>query len=211
MMGLGVFARAPVPGATKTRLARALGEGGDEAAARLHRAFLRDLLERLTPLGRVVLFVAGDPAHPAFRAAERDHGVILRPQRAGDLGQRMAGALDELLAESGRAFVVGSDLPTLPARIVRATAAHPAEVVLTPARDGGYVLVGGSRVPCFDGVPWSVPTTLRETLRVNPGAGLTEPWYDVDDGDDLELLRLHLDLDPDAAPHTAAALRRLAR
>ena len=46
MMGLGVFARAPVPGATKTRLARALGEGGDEAAARLHRAFLRDLLER---------------------------------------------------------------------------------------------------------------------------------------------------------------------
>ena len=208
----GIFARAPVPGATKTRLIPALGAEGPVVAARLHEAFLADLLPRVAEVAPVTLFVAGAADHPTFVALEAAHGIRIAPQVDGDLGARMGAALDALLTSGAeRAFLVGSDAPTLPRRILERAVGHDADVVLTPSVDGGYVLVGGCRVPDFREVPWSSPTTLAATRARNPGAELTEPWYDVDEPEDLELLRLQLTLDPGAAPQTARLLARLPR
>ena len=207
-VAVGVFARAPIPGETKTRLAASLGPRGDERAAALHEAFLADVLERAMGVGAVTLFVAGDLRHPAFERTAPPR-VRRAAQVDGDLGARMAAAMAELLADHPRALVIGSDAPTLPSRIVRAAAAHPSPVVLTPAADGGFVLIGGRRVPALESIRWSAPTTLAETRARNPAAGLTEPWYDIDDAEDLQLLVQHLALDPAAAPRTAARLRQL--
>jgi hypothetical protein len=71
------------------------------------------------------------------------------------------------------------------------------------------VLVGAGVVPRFDAVRWSSVHALADSLLSNPGAAVLEPWYDVDDVDDLRLLRLELALQPNAAPRTAAMLTRL--
>jgi len=207
---IGVFARAPIAGETKTRLIPAVGP---EGAARLHEAFLRDVLMRAAALAPVTLFVAGPLDHPAFEAllAEPELGAVRRaPQRGADLGERMDHALRALRERAEAAFLLGSDAPTLPERILRAVTRRADDRVLTPTSDGGYALVGGRADWSFTGVRWSRPTTLAETLARNPGAVLTEPWYDVDEPVDLELLRLHLRLDPSAAPATASALAAVA-
>lgn len=201
---IGVFARAPIPGETKTRLIPAVGA---EGAARLHEAFLRDVLRRAASVAPVTLFVAGPLEHPSFDALGGAEVTFeRRPQRGDDLGARMTHALAHLRTRADRAVLVGSDAPTLPARVLRAAIHHPAEQVLTPTADGGYALVGGRRPFRFEGIRWSASTTLAETLARNPGAHRTEPWYDVDRPEDLALLRAHLTLDPGAAPCTAAAL-----
>lgn len=207
---IGVFARAPIAGETKTRLIPAVGP---EGAARLHEAFLRDVLMRAAALAPVTLFVAGPLDHSAFEAllAEPELGAVRRaPQRGADLGERMDHALRALRERAEAAFLLGSDAPTLPERILRAVTRRADDRVLTPTSDGGYALVGGRADWSFTGVRWSRPTTLAETLARNPGAVLTEPWYDVDEPVDLELLRLHLRLDPSAAPATASALAAVA-
>lgn len=203
---IGVFARAPIPGETKTRLIPALGA---EGAARLHEAFLRDVLRRASRVAPVTLFVAGEPDHPTFDAilSEPDLEAVRRErQRGATLGARMDHALRALRVHADAAFLVGSDVPTLPERLLRGVSRSTDERVLTPTTDGGFALVGGRAGWRFEGIRWSRSTTLAETLERNPGARLTEPWYDIDDPADLELLRLHLRLDPSAAPATASAL-----
>lgn len=198
---IGVFARAPVPGETKTRLIPALGA---EGAARLHRAFLRDILGRAARVAPVTLFVAGAIDHPAFDDLPEPLERV--PQQGEDLGERMRRALQWLRGRAPAAYLVGSDAPTLPERLLRAVVERPPERVVTPTADGGYALVGGRADWTFEGVRWSRRTTLAETLAANPGTVQTEPWYDVDEPEDLELLRLHLRLDPAAAPATDRAL-----
>lgn len=203
---IGVFARAPIPGETKTRLIPALGA---EGAARLHTAFLRDVLTRASRLAPVTLFVAGPLDHPTFESVLGDPElatVALEPQAGDDLGERMAQALAHLRAHADAAYLIGSDVPTLPERLLRRVTESGADRVLTPTADGGYALVGGRAPWSFDGIRWSTATTLAETIARNADVTLTEPWYDVDRPADLDLLRLHLTLDPSAAPATAAVL-----
>ena len=203
---IGVFARAPIPGETKTRLIPALGA---EGAARLHAAFLRDVLARAASLAPVTLFVAGPSDHPSFESilADPELAAVRRETQVGeDLGERMAHALRFLRANADAAYLIGSDVPTLPERLLRKVTSDGPERVLTPTADGGYALVGGHADWSFEGVRWSTATTLTETMERNPGVTLTEPWYDVDRPADLDLLRLHLALDPTAAPATALAL-----
>lgn len=204
-----VFGRAPVPGACKTRLVPLLGEAG---AARLYRAFLDDVLRTAVATGAAVeLWCAGDAKDRDLAELGARHGVTRRAQPAGDLGARMAGALQDALARHPRALLIGSDAPTLPARaLLRAgEALVDAPTVFGPSADGGYWLVGARRgaTAGFDSVRWSTRHALADTLARNPGAALTEPWYDVDEPADLRLLRAHLAVEPDVAPATRAALR----
>jgi hypothetical protein len=224
---LAVFGRAPVSGVAKTRLARATGAGGvalgPEGAARLYAAFLGDTLAtaaRVGAMGRldVALWVAGAIDDATLAAVPGVAGLSRVAQPELDLGARMRAALDAGVASHGRALVVGSDAPTLPSDILVSACdalAH-ADLVLVPAADGGYVLVG-ARAPLpaevFAGVRFSTRHALADTLAGTRRAGLSvacvAPWYDVDTPEDLRLLRLHLALAPDAAPHTARALRDL--
>lgn len=204
-MKIAIFAREPIPGRTKTRLARTIG---DEAACALHRAFVLDTLARCRAHPALEPELHGaDPG--AFLASL---GVPLIEQAPGDLGARMAHALAQ-----GADLIVGTDAPTLPRaifdRAIDGLARH--DVILGPAADGGYVLIGSRADPAFlrGSIRWSSQHTLADTIRAARAhdlrVGLTPPHHDVDDVDDLRLLRAHLAHDPRAAPATSSAIAAL--
>lgn len=186
-----VFARAPQPGAAKTRLIPRLGAAG---AAELHARMTRRALDtaRAAFPGAVELCCAPDAAHPFFRDIG---GVRLGEQGAGGLGERMHRAL---VRASGPALLIGSDCPALTPGYLHAAAAaleNGAEAVLGPAEDGGYVLIGARQsVPAlFAGIGWGSAGVLdaqRERLRAL-GWRWAElaPLWDVDRPADLERLR----------------------
>lgn len=210
---LVVFAKAPVPGQVKTRLARSLG---DAAAARLAEAFLLDILQRAaSPANRVLVVAFSPPAsEPWFRAhAGPGH---LAPQPAAGFGARVAGALAgarQLGAE--RTVIVGMDSPHLgPDRWDAAFAAlDEHDVCLGPCEDGGYYLIG-TRAPqpgLFEQIPWGGPGVLRATRDRATALGLSmaelEEDFDVDEMEDLRRLAARLQRDPSDCPRTLEALR----
>ena len=117
-------------------------------------------------------------------------------QRGQDLGQRMACAFEELFGLGHeRVVLVGSDLPTLPHSAVEQAfrlLRRGADVVLGPAADGGYYLIGmrASHTPLFERIDWGTPQVLRQThsraLELGLTVRLVDPWYDVDDLDTLQ-------------------------
>jgi uncharacterized protein len=164
-----VFARAPEPGKVKTRLIPVLGE---EGAAALHRRLVAHSLAVATAagIGPVELWCAPDTGDPFFDDCERRFGVSLHSQGEGDLGARMQRAFEAVLARARRAILVGSDIPALSARYLRdaeRVLARGDDVVIGPAEDGGYVLIGLSRrdPELFRGIPWGGPEVLAETRR----------------------------------------------
>jgi rSAM/selenodomain-associated transferase 1 len=195
---VGVFAKAPVPGKTKTRLAHVIG---DEAAAALHVAFLWDTLALATQVTECVLFSAGDHEHPVLREAAAHFGIRQVPQHGEDLGLRMMNAIDVLLEDHATAVLIGSDAPSLPPRALKAACTKP--LSFGPSSDGGFYLVGAQARPHFEEIAWSTPRTLADTLAQNPGAQLLEPWFDVDEWGDLRTLQLQLQLHAEAAPKTS--------
>lgn len=214
---LVVFAREPVPGRVKTRLAATLGA---RVACELYRAFLEDVARagRLATVERRVWCVAGGESNWA------PPGYAPRRQGTGDLGSRLEAAFEAAFAEgAGPMVAVGSDAPTLsPGRIDLAfEALARAPVVLGPALDGGYYLVGlSSPFPeAFRGIPWSTDRVLEATLaacrRGAREARLLEPLGDVDGEEDLGRLAARLALGPDTEgwfpERTAQILRSLGR
>ncbi len=170
---IAVFARAPIPGQAKTRLIPALGADG---AARLQARLIEATLAkaRRLPECRVTLWVAGDPA--ALPATARAAAVHVQPQRGADLGERMAHAVQIALARAASVLVIGTDCPALTAAHLSDALATLAthDIVLTPADDGGYVLIG-LRAPqpqVFAGIAWGGPTVLQATLQRIETSGL---------------------------------------
>jgi len=191
-----VFARAPEPGKVKTRLIPALGEAG---AAALHRRLVMLSLcaARDAELGSVELWCAPDTRHVFFAECKRGFGVSLHSQREGDIGARMQRALETVLGRARRAILIGADVPALSAQYLRdaehaLSSAH--DVVIGPAEDGGYVLIGLSRCDpeLFRGIPWGGPQVLAETRRRIAALrwrSLEMPaLWDVDRPEDLERL-----------------------
>jgi rSAM/selenodomain-associated transferase 1 len=193
---IAVFAKAPVPGRVKTRLAKELG---DEGAARLHATLVARALSTAieSKAGVVELWCAPDVSHPFFGECAARFGVALRAQSGADLGERMRHAIDDALSRGKRALVTGSDCPALDARILR-EAAHALEdndAVFVPAEDGGYVLVGARKaIPgIFEGIAWggdSVMQATRERLiRARARWYELDPLWDVDRPEDYERMR----------------------
>ena len=210
-----VLAKYPTAGRVKTRLAAHVG---DEAAADLYQAFVRDLARRLRTLGCRVWWAA-TPACSRFAALVRSRRCF--PQRGRDLGARMDHATRVVAARTGGPVVVlGADAPHIGLRALGAAArtlARGADVVLGPAADGGYWLIGLRR-PCralFDNVAWSTPGVATATRRRIRTLGLrcTEvaTGWDVDDSRDLARLARVVRRRPAEFPHTRAALARLSR
>lgn len=196
-----VFARAPIPGQTKTRLIPALGA---EQAAELHRRFLLDILSSASRLAAHLIVAVAGPADTDFiraAVAEASPEAEITAQSGDDLGQRMHNTLGETLSRGHPcAVVIGTDAPSLPFdRVTRALdLARQDDLVLGPALDGGYYLIGLHRVipVLFRGIAWGSSTVLIDTLQAarNDGCSvsLLEPWYDVDTTRDLALLCSHL-------------------
>lgn len=185
---VAILARAPRPGLAKTRLTPPLTA---EAAARVARACLVETLHRFPRASAVpfTLFLDGE-LDDALLDLARAAGVAIAPQADGDLGARLVAAFRSLRARGAEAVVaMGADSPTLdPGRIGEAiTALEQCDLVLGPAEDGGYYLIGvrGDRDGLFEGIPWSTPRTLDATLARAGSLGLTTrllaPHYDIDD------------------------------
>lgn len=208
------MAKAPVPGAVKTRLRLEPAE-----AARLQAAMITDAVNKARRLAPMTVAVSpSGELNAVRRLVGRDVPVVA--QVAGDLGERMlAGARGLFAVEDAPVVVLGTDAPTLPPRYIREAAralrregGHDASLV--PSEDGGYVLIGlrASHAALFDGIAWSTPQVREQTLNSARRARLsmyeTSPWYDVDEPQDLYRLRDELARDPALAPRTARSLAR---
>jgi uncharacterized protein len=189
-----VLAKHPVAGRVKTRLAAAVG---DEAACALYRAFVLDLAARLRRT-RLPVWWAFTPASAPFARLVGSRRCF--PQRPGDLGRRIAHAVRTVEGRgAGAVLALGADAPHVSIReLARAARAleRGVDVVLGPAADGGYYLVG-TRAPVrsalFAGIPWSTARVLATTRRRCRALGLTSVEvasdFDVDGPRDLARLR----------------------
>jgi uncharacterized protein len=215
-----VAVMAKVPGTTvvKSRLHTILSA---EQATALYRCFLLDRLEGLATVSdieRVVAFTppeSGDEIAPLVPA-----GYRCVPQQGRDLGERLASLLAALLADGhAGAIAIDSDSPTLPMAYVAAGAAilrrTAADVVIGPAEDGGYYLIGVSapQPRLFEDVAWStssvLPTTLARVEALGLRSHLLPPWFDIDTEDDLARLRDEMKTEGSGPPRTFAFLRTL--
>jgi rSAM/selenodomain-associated transferase 1 len=194
-MRIAVFARAPVPGEAKTRLIPLLGAQG---AAQLHAELVRHALgvALAADTGPVELWCAPECDHPFFLECAEELGVTLRTQRGADLGRRMACAFERALGENAPLLVMGSDCPAITPALLqgaaRALATH--EVVIAPAEDGGYVLIGLSAPDpgLFEGMAWGSAAVMQETRARLARAGTRwkelETLWDVDRPEDYARL-----------------------
>ncbi len=162
----------------------------------LRRTLLCDTFAAIRTVDAAVT-IAFTPEHARdeFAALFDLQTVTLMAQRGDDLGSRMQAAIEDTLAAGATPVVlVGSDLPHLPPAHVEAAFGQldaGRDVVLGPAEDGGYYLIG-MRCPqpaVFSGIDWGTPRVLTQTLAAAGRAGLDvaliEPWYDVDRPDDV--------------------------
>lgn len=196
-----VFAKAPIPGQVKTRLCPPLTP--DEAAT-LHGSFVIDTLERtkLTATQLKLQFdrylaCAPSSTHVFFKIMEERHGVKVIDQVGDDLGARMNQAFDVLFKKGYRqVLIIGTDVPTLPLDYFKQTLTllDSHDLVLGPALDGGYYLIGLKRMApeLFADIPWSTDHVLKRTqenaVTLGLKAALLEPWRDVDRVEDLQAL-----------------------
>jgi rSAM/selenodomain-associated transferase 1 len=194
-----VFAKAPLPGHAKTRLAVALGDAG---AALLAERMMHATVDAAVAadVGPVQLCVTPDADHPAFAAAQQRHAITITDQGDGDLGERMARAFRRVLASHGRALLIGTDAPQLDAAYLRAAAGalDGADAVLGPASDGGYTLVGLKRPAprLFLQMRWSHESVMSQTRQRLAQLQLRHAelpvLHDVDEPADLVHLPPHL-------------------
>lgn len=205
---LAVFARAPQLGKVKTRLSPPLTA---EQALTLHRALVEDTLDHLgaierPELERVLLLTEplGDPGDldvpPTWKTSL---------QANGNLGAKLASLFHAGFRRGvARLVVLGSDSPTVPLEVV-----HEAfddlehrKVVLGPAQDGGYYLLGCSEwIPeLFQNIDWGTPRVLEQTMSILKASELPVstliPWYDIDRSEDLDKLREEIAYLQRAAP-----------
>jgi rSAM/selenodomain-associated transferase 1 len=191
-----LFTRYPEAARVKTRLIPALGA---EGACALHRQLVEqtvkqvDRLNALQPLSFEVRYTGGSPAlMRKWLGPARE----LFPQGRGRLGLRMKRAFQQAFqAGFNRVILIGSDIPGLtPAILKKAFSAlsfH--DLVLGPARDGGYYLIGMTRpLPLlFQGIPWGTAFVFEATAGIARQSGLTpfllEPLNDIDRPEDLLL------------------------
>ncbi|HVC92329.1 MAG TPA: TIGR04282 family arsenosugar biosynthesis glycosyltransferase [Pirellulales bacterium] len=198
MRQLGVFAKYWRPGTVKTRLAASIGP---EAAACLHRACVRTVITRTCTMAARRALVVAPPESLAEFARFAGAAWNVESQSSGDLGERMRRFFEASFARGASEVVlIGSDSPTLPLEYIERAfellGRHP--VVVGPACDGGYYLIGamGKPPPVFDGVAWGSDAVWRQTVERLTAAGCSHAelprWYDIDTIDDLR--RLHAEL-----------------
>ena len=220
-----VFCREPIAGLTKTRLTPRLGA---ENAALLGHAFTLDMLRKASDSGVARVVIAGSSAgdatrNPYFRRLARRFATEIVDQGKGSLGRRMSRAFEPFRHQG--ALLVGTDLPTLPAKMIGhlLRLLEKSRFVLAPTLDGGYYAIGvrGPMPPVFACIRWGTSRVFGETIKRARLSG-TKPrvgpaWYDIDRWSDLMMLVVHLEhieakigeVHSHPCPATAALLRRL--
>ena len=221
-VAVAIICKTPAPGKSKTRLSPPLRP---EECAAISACFIGDL-------GRTIAALDHPAARPCavYTPAGSEAellailpGFALTLQGEGDLGARLAKGFGDLLAGGhAGALLISSDSPTLPPAILNAAVKAVLggdRMVIVPAHDGGYTLMGLSRVHprLFEDMPWSTEAVFDLTMQRAREIGLETVvlpmWYDIDDARSYAMLEAELDGRPPAfAPpgmaHDAPATRR---
>lgn len=192
------FTREPQPGQVKTRMLASLSP---QQACDLHCELTRWTLQQLLKYCRtdgsieVELSVAGDSAHPFFDELCQSGDVRLTTQSFGNLGQRMYTAMRTGLSHCAHVLLVGSDCPGIDSAYLASAAAalDTYDVVLGPATDGGYVLIGARSIEqaLFQDIDWGTDQVFAQTIERAEQSG--KSWYaleslsDIDRPEDLPL------------------------
>lgn len=213
---LVIMARYPQIGATKTRLARTIG---DDETLRLYRAFLTDLAHKFA--GHMCdLHWAYTPANIDYMSFMATLAPTLTgymhafPQQGQDFGARLHHAFQYTHDQKyQRTIVIGSDSPQISMKIIMQAqkGLDTADVVLGPADDGGYYLIAMRRpYDVFTGIPMSTSIVAQKTIELAQSQGLKvhtlEQLFDIDELSDLLRLAHLLETDSSLAPETATHL-----
>lgn len=203
-VAVAIICKTPRAGHSKTRLSPPLRP---EECAHLSSCFIADLSATIGTVtrggnaaGYAVFTPAGSEAD-LRRLLPADFGLVL--QGDGNLGDRLLKGIADLIAagHSG-AILINSDSPTLPQSILESAVAAVSSgdrVVLSPAVDGGYTLIGLSKphAHLFSDIPWSTDVVYARTLDRAREIGLPvvslDPWYDVDDRASFAMLEQEFD------------------
>lgn len=194
-----LFAKTPVPGRVKTRLAKSVG---DAVACQVYTALAEHVFRQLPGLDATPLvFGAPAAALPVLKQWLGDKYIYF-PQQGADLGERMHNAFTTAFAQGFEyALLVGTDLPELSADILRKgiSLLKSHDAVLGPALDCGYYLIGFSRQSyqpgMFTDIPWSTGAVASATLERATSMGLSMPLLpQLPDLDTLTDARRHIQL-----------------
>ena len=198
-----VFTRYPEPGTTKTRLIKDLGTQG---AADLQRKLAEhtlaqvQFLRKIREIEPVIYFTGGSK----IRMQEwLGPGLYYREQDSGSLGQRLERASASAFKQGiKRLVIIGTDCPGLHANHITQAfdALYHKDLVLGPAADGGYYLIGMNREnrALFTRIKWGTATVLAETIRAGNKLGLSmvilDTLNDVDRPEDLRHFHHYSDI-----------------
>lgn len=188
-----LFVRAPELGRVKTRLEKALDAA---TVLALYRYFVEDVMERLTGGGYDLIVFFYPPHKESIIREWLGDTVHLQPQKGKNLGQRMRNAfLTVFASDVGQSVLLGSDFPDLDTGIVDEafTLLKKKHVVVGPALDGGYYLIGFQKAAfkgdVFSGIEWGTEHVFQQTLRQIRDTGLSSrvlpAWQDIDTHEDL--------------------------
>jgi rSAM/selenodomain-associated transferase 1 len=160
------FCKHPVSGRVKSRLAKDIG---NDYAVEIYKVLLDECLKNISKLKyEVVLYCHPDTNHPVLRMYKDTYGLVLKNQSDGDLGMKMFHAINDNLVAKKNVVLIGSDCLELNASYINNAFEHlnsGFEIVLGPATDGGYALLGASKidVSIFQNIAWSTNQVLHQT------------------------------------------------
>lgn len=194
---LSLFMKSGAP--LKTRLLAALSQ---KEVVSLYEAFVQDLVEKMTRFPcevKVLCYLGAAPSRPLFPSGKKRFTLL--PQQGSELGERMKHYFDWSFSQGAeKSVLIGSDSPTLPTSYLEEAflLLDRYEVVIGPATDGGYYLIGMTKPhpEIFKNIPWGSDAVLEKTIFQNRHLegklALLGSWYDVDTVEDLRLLKQHL-------------------
>lgn len=190
-----IFAKKPLPGTVKTRLSPPLTP---EEAAALYGCMLEDSIAMARTLSGITpfIFFQNDPGAAEYFETLAPE-ILLFPQAGENLGERLENAFAGTFElGSTEIAVIGTDSPDLPSEYIFEAFSRldyeQTDVVLGPADDGGYYLLGLKRVweELFRGLPWSsrelLAASIERAKNLSLGVSLLPSWYDIDTEADLK-------------------------
>lgn len=189
-----VFAKAPIPGEVNTRLIPDLGvEVATDLQAELIDCRLKSFMQ--SNLCELQLWCSPDVSHDFFKKCKAQYSIPLYNQKGNDLGTRMSHAIKACLEEFKHVVLIGTDAPALDIKqieeAIESLCSNDA-IVLVPAEDGGYVLIGMNQhhQEVFLSVPWGTDRVLRKTRGNVIALGLKlnelELCWDIDRVEDYD-------------------------
>ena len=189
-----IFTRYPEPGKTKTRLIPALGTEGAASLQRQmteHTLFQVKQLQSTSAISFEVRFAGGNLQ---LMQDWLGSDLVYQPQGEGDLGKRMERSLSSAFQSGAeQAIIIGTDCPGINPQILASAfeQLHQCDLVLGPAIDGGYYLIGLRRSFCelFTNIDWGTNQVLQQTVNIAQKLNLSVVYLqalaDVDRPEDL--------------------------